>query len=69
MCSQISILNDDTFLNKHMQSVKNKSWNNRGCVVLCVCMCVQEGAIDLLRELKGFNMTLKLLQVGASVLL
>lgn len=26
-------------------------------------MCVQEGAMDLLRELKGFNMTLKLLQV------
>lgn len=34
--------------------------------VVCVgCgVCVQDGAVDLLRELKSFNMTLKLLQVG-----
>lgn len=31
-------------------------------------LCVQEGAMDLLRELKGFNMTLKLLQVASSLL-
>jgi len=30
-------------------------------------MCVQEGALDLLKELKGFNVTLKLLQVGSRV--
>lgn len=29
-------------------------------------LCVQEGAMDLLKELKGFNMTLKLLQVGST---
>ena len=38
-----------------------------GLVIVSLCVvCVQEGAIDLLRELKGFNMTLKLLQVGSS---
>lgn len=35
---------------------------------VAIVMCVQEGAMDLLKELKGFNMTLKLLQVGSSVL-
>lgn len=30
-------------------------------------LCVQEGALDLLKELKAFNMTLKLLQVGSNM--
>lgn len=35
---------------------------------MCVLsVCVQEGAMDLLKELKGFNMTLKLLQVGSNI--
>lgn len=33
---------------------------------MLVVVCVQDGAVDLLRELKSFNMTLKLLQVGVS---
>lgn len=32
---------------------------------ILVVVCGQDGAMDLLRELKGFNMTLKLLQVGS----
>lgn len=35
--------------------------------MMLALLCVQEGAMDLLRELKGFNMTLKLLQVGLGV--
>lgn len=35
--------------------------------MIVVILCVQEGAMDLLNELKGFNMTLKLLQVGFSI--
>lgn len=32
-----------------------------------VVVCVQDGAVDLLRELKSFNMSLKLLQVGVII--
>lgn len=34
--------------------------------VTLVVLCGQDGAMDLLRELKSFNMTLRLLQVGPS---
>uniref|UniRef100_A0A3Q1JU33 Transcription elongation factor n=1 Tax=Anabas testudineus TaxID=64144 RepID=A0A3Q1JU33_ANATE len=54
-------------VHKHVHSLMAKSLN----AVVCVCtVSVQEGAMDLLQELKGFNMTLKLLQetrIGMSV--
>lgn len=34
------------------------------CALVLVCLCLQDGAIDLLRELKNIKMSLETLQVN-----
>ena len=55
----------DIFLNKTIQYVQVKTSD---LFLHLTILCVQEGAMDLLKELKSFNMTLKLLQVCTSML-